>query len=191
MDSLSIWDPFHKFKDFQHTAGKRESEAQKINPFTLATLPTEIIQQIFSYLDACSSVCLGLATKRLYSIHMFVTGIVDLNSTPSCIIKHTIHGRSWLIADLYQYGPALKDLLKAWAGPEYHFCRSKSRFVRAEKAERINQRKLVTWCIGRDRSLIHAAERVERRYRRAGSHKRLVSRSWGGRSYVQLHLARG
>jgi hypothetical protein len=74
---------------------------------------------IFKELDCVGSTCLGLASKRLYSIYKGLHGKVSLTA--------------WCLLPSRRYsGRHLYELLGEWIAP-LMFCRPKRKFITAEK----------------------------------------------------------
>ena len=71
------------------------------SPPNLVTIPTELLLQIFKFLDAVPSGCLGLTCKRLYFLHKQIYRKVSLDS-------YSMHYPWW----------TLGELLRQWAGPD-------------------------------------------------------------------------
>ncbi|KAH8766566.1 hypothetical protein BGZ57DRAFT_930399 [Hyaloscypha finlandica] len=94
----------------------------------IASIPSELQLEIFSYLDPVSSTCLGLTCKKLYSLSKKVRGATKLNA-----VYWVPGGRS------FNY---LGDLLEKWAGQnlEYPLGSSKFHRVRVDRRKRLATR---------------------------------------------------
>jgi len=117
----------------------KDFQAQPFTPQNnIATFPAEILALIFANLDPCSSACMAVTLKRLYEVHMYHTGIVDL-------ISHMDFGIICTISGPCEYqGPvraksslqkSLFGLLKQWAGKDRLYCGQRNRFVQRSKGD--------------------------------------------------------
>ncbi len=93
---------------------------------TLPLLSTEILVQIFTYLDPVHSTCLALACRRLYHIHFskYENQRIALESfTYDCPIPGSNHFTlCYLFSHLKDWKP--KDLVHCWGC--HKFCKSNS-----------------------------------------------------------------
>ena len=94
------------------------------SPSALASLSTELLLQIFSYLDPVHSTCLGLSCRRLYHIHFSKHKTVHLDAfTYECPIPNSdLLTMCYLFSHLDDWSPA--NLVHCWRC--HKFCKSDS-----------------------------------------------------------------
>jgi hypothetical protein len=100
------------------------SQVQQKSKTNLFALATEILEQIFRNLGYNDSICLGLASRVLYSIHRRTNGFQ----------------RGWLYCT-YAFRLPLRPLhthIRGFMGPDYRFCHRHLKFVHRDKWQECN-----------------------------------------------------